>query len=85
MLLLNAGGKGDRSIAALDKKTGETLWTAHQDFAAYSTPIAVEFGGQRQHVFVTGLNVVSVSRNGKVLWRWRNCVVKIFRERITPT
>jgi outer membrane protein assembly factor BamB len=31
MLLLNVGGKGDRSIAALDKKTGKTIWTAHRD------------------------------------------------------
>jgi outer membrane protein assembly factor BamB len=70
MLLLNVGGKGSRSIAALDKKTGETIWAAHQDIAAYSTPIAIEFGGTPQRVFVTGLNVVSVSREGKILWRY---------------
>lgn len=70
MLLLNVGGKGTRSIAALDKKTGETIWTTHQDIAAYSTPIAIEFGGKPQRVFVTGFNVVSLSREGKVLWRY---------------
>jgi outer membrane protein assembly factor BamB len=55
MLLLNVGGKDNRSIAAFDKKTGETIWTAHQDIPAYSTPIAIEFGGKPQRVFVIGM------------------------------
>lgn len=69
LLLLEAGGGEGDALAALDKKTGETLWTAHSGGAGYSSPIAVDVEGRRQYVFVTPRQVVGVSRDGKVLWQ----------------
>lgn len=79
LILLNVGGEGNKSLAALNKKTGETIWTAHEDVAAYSTPTALEFNGRKQFVFVTGTNVVSVSPEGDVLWKypWGGSFIKV--------
>ncbi len=79
LLLLNVGGEGNKSIAALNKKTGEMMWTAHSDFAAYSTPIAVDFNGDRQFVFVTAQAVVSISLSGDINWTypWGGNIIKV--------
>lgn len=79
LLLINAGGEGSQSIAALDKKSGQVLWTTHSDLAAYSTPIAINFAGKEQLVFVTASHVVSVSPTGDVLWKypWGGSIIKI--------
>jgi outer membrane protein assembly factor BamB len=70
LLLLDAGGRSDSSVAALDKKTGRTRWTAFSDKPGYSTALPVDIHGVRQVLFFTGRNLVSVTPdNGKVLWR----------------
>lgn len=74
LLLVDVGGRGGKSLAAFDKKTGRVVWTSQSDSAGYSAPIAVTVGGVRQVIFFTGTSVVSVSpRDGKLLWRvpWR--------------
>jgi outer membrane protein assembly factor BamB len=65
-------GSARGSIAALNKKTGELLWQTKEftDPAEYSSPIAVQIGGVRQYVQLTGENVVGVqAKSGQVLWR----------------
>jgi outer membrane protein assembly factor BamB len=74
LLLLDVGGSSGKSLAALDKKTGKTVWTSQSDRAGYSAPIAFTVGGVRHVVFFTGTSVVAVSpADGKLLWRvpWR--------------
>ena len=64
------GSKG--TVAAFNKKTGELLWQSAglTDPAAYSSLIAVEFGGVRQYILMTGKSVAGVAAaDGKLLWR----------------
>lgn len=58
-------------LAALDKRTGRTLWvnTELPEVAAYSSPILVTHGGRRQLITLTQRSIVSVDPgNGKLLW-----------------
>jgi len=69
LLLLDAGGGKDKSLAALDKKTGATRWTAHSDRSGYSSPLAVTIDGVRQVVTFGGSTLASVAaKDGKELW-----------------
>jgi len=62
---------GAKCIAALDKKTGETLWTS-SGFSAgpeYGSCILVEFEGRRLIVTGTAAGLVCVdAANGRLLW-----------------
>jgi outer membrane protein assembly factor BamB len=74
LLLVDAGGRGGKSVVALDKRTGKQRWAASDDVAGYSTPLIVSIGGLRQALFFTGTQLVAVDpANGKVFWRkpWR--------------
>jgi outer membrane protein assembly factor BamB len=65
-------GGSQGTIAALDKKTGKTLWQSKEftDDAHYSSIIAVEHNGARQYIQITEKSVVGVSaKDGKLLWR----------------
>ena len=69
MLLLDAGGPGS-SLVALDRKTGETRWTAYDDRPGYSAPIAATILGTRQILSFAGTSLVSVrADDGTVLWK----------------
>ncbi len=62
---------GDAGIAALDKSSGEVIWTSDADRAAYSSVMIVEAGGVKQYVTLTGSAGVGVrAADGKVLWRY---------------
>ena len=74
LLLLDVGGSSGKSAAALDKKTGKTVWTSQSDAAGYSAPVAVTVGGVRQVLFFTGTALTALAPgSGKLLWRvpWR--------------
>ena len=62
---------GMTSVAALDKKTGETIWKCPiADSAAYVGAVVVEAKEVRKHyVAVLHQGLVGVSTDGKVLWR----------------
>ncbi len=86
LLIVDAGGAPDASVVALDRRTGETVWTGGSDKAGYSSPLAVTVGGVRQVLLFTGTRLVSVApADGKVLWKrgWRtsydvNAAVPVF-------
>ncbi|MHC4298771.1 MAG: outer membrane protein assembly factor BamB family protein, partial [Planctomycetota bacterium] len=69
---------GDKAmVAALDKMTGETLWTSTTpslgekglDGAAYSSAVIAEVDGVRQYVQLVGRGVIGVdAKTGKFLW-----------------
>jgi len=72
-LICTPGGK-DACMAALDKKTGNTLWTSKgaSEPAAHASPIVFEFGGIRQVVNLTSNGLIAVkAETGEVLWRYR--------------
>ena len=66
-LLVNLGGKSGKGIAAFDTATGKVLWTAHDEEASYSSPIAATIGGQRHALFFARHKLVSLDpANGQV-------------------
>ena len=69
-LMCTPGGK-DATIVALDKMTGETVWTSKglSEKSCYSSLILVERGRNRLVVNMTENSVVGVDADtGKVLW-----------------
>lgn len=73
MLLLEPGGEKGQALAALNKHTGETLWTTFEGKTGYASPLAITFKGVRQFLFISseGLtvqNLVSVDSSGELLW-----------------
>jgi len=60
------------SMAALDKTTGETVWTAQGtgDKPGYASPVLIDYKGLRQIVTMMSASVVGVHADtGKLLWR----------------
>jgi outer membrane protein assembly factor BamB len=72
-LIVTPGGK-EATLVALNKKTGEAIWKAQVpggDAAAYSSAIAIDFGGRRQYVQLLGRGLVGVAaEDGTFLWRY---------------
>ena len=70
-LLVEIGGKGEKSIVALNKNSGDVIWSSHEDKLGYSSPIAITVDGVRQIIFLTGTNLVSVSpTDGTIYWKY---------------
>lgn len=70
-LISTPGGK-DASVVALDKRTGETIWTTVglSEQAAYCSPILVERGGLRIIVTMPVQSIVGINAaDGEVVWR----------------
>ncbi len=78
--LICTPGANDAMIAALNKKTGETIWTARQpsdvgrqggDGAAYSSVVISHGAGVKQYVQLTGRGLISVAADdGRTLWTY---------------
>lgn len=72
-VIANIGGKG-AGIVAFDAKTGQVLWTATDDEASYSSPVAATVVGRRLAVFLTRAALVGLDpTTGHVEFRrpWR--------------
>ncbi|MCU0915078.1 MAG: PQQ-like beta-propeller repeat protein [Planctomycetes bacterium] len=67
-------GGAAATLVALDKLTGKTIWKSQMPDgpkAAYTSAIALDFGGQRQYVQFTQKALVGVAASdGKLLWRY---------------
>lgn len=64
---------GRASMAALDRKTGKTVWQCKGtgDRPGYASPILIEHGGLRQIVTAMSESIVGVrASDGKLLWRY---------------
>lgn len=59
-LLVNVGGRKGAGIVAFDLANGETVWQSTDEAASYSSPVAVTVAGQRQVLFVTRYNFISI-------------------------
>ncbi|HVE42092.1 MAG TPA: PQQ-binding-like beta-propeller repeat protein [Planctomycetota bacterium] len=71
-LIVTPGGK-KAAMAALDKKTGETVWTSEpieKNDAGYGSPILFELGGRRHLVSYSSRHVFGVDADtGRALWK----------------
>ncbi len=94
-LVCSPGGK-QGTIVALNKTTGKPVWRSNVQGAppaAYSSLIAVDFGGTRQYVNYVHTGVVSVSaKDGSPLWGFResangtaNCSTPLYSNGIVYT
>jgi len=66
------GGK-DATLAALDKNTGETVWTTSgtEDAASYCSIRIFDNGKLRQYITMTGQSMIGVNpADGALLWRY---------------
>ncbi len=61
------GGKG--SLAGFRKNDGHLLWRSQGDPVGYSSPLAVPFEGTRQILFFTARHLLSLNRDGRLLWK----------------
>ena len=64
---------GRAALAALDRKTGKTLWQCKGagDRPGYASPVLVEYKGLRQIVTAMSESIVGVrASDGKLLWRY---------------
>ncbi len=70
-LILNVGGRASAAgIVALDKRTGQTLWTATRDGASCATPRVAMIHGRRMVFVWTYDNLVAMDpESGRVGWR----------------
>ena len=77
-LIVQSGGL-EASWVALDPKSGKVLWRSKGRAAAYASPIAIEYQGQKQ---IVGYDAVSLggwsTRDGKRLWEMKPEVAKDF-------
>ncbi|HYP54070.1 MAG TPA: PQQ-binding-like beta-propeller repeat protein, partial [Pyrinomonadaceae bacterium] len=70
LVIAHVGGHDKGALMAFDAWTGAPKWTYDADGPAYSSPVVVASGGQRQLVTFTQSEFVAVSpENGKLLWK----------------
>jgi len=69
LVVVFAGGKGDNSLLAFDRLTGQLRWKTAGGTVSYSTPQVMTLGGQRQIVMHddAGLNGIRIE-DGVRLW-----------------
>jgi len=68
------GGPNGHSVAAYDRQTGKTVWSAQDDQQAYSSPMLVTLAGVRQIIVFSALRAMGLTPDGgKLLWEhpWR--------------
>jgi outer membrane protein assembly factor BamB len=66
-VVMNVGGKG-AGVVAFGASSGKPVWKATDDAASYASPIAFGEGAERQLVFLTGANLLSLSPMGEKRW-----------------
>jgi outer membrane protein assembly factor BamB len=74
-VIVNVGGPNGAGLVAFDKANGNVLWTATNDDAGYSSPIAANIGGSRAILCFTRAGLVAVdAASGKVRFQfpWRS-------------
>ncbi len=70
--VISCPGGEEIGIVALDKATGETIWTCEGmgDKPSYASGIVVDYGGLRQFITTTSASVIGVEiETGRLLWQ----------------
>jgi outer membrane protein assembly factor BamB len=69
-VIVTPGGPG-KSVVAYATQTGQRVWTALSDQAAYTSPMTVTLAGQRQILVVTASRIAGLTiDSGKLLWEY---------------
>lgn len=73
LIILLMGGKPGASLVALDKQTGQNVWTALDERRPYSSPIVAVTGHHRQLIVWTQKEVNSLDpATGQIYWTLPN-------------
>jgi outer membrane protein assembly factor BamB len=68
-VIVTPGGPNGRSVVAYNKHTGNFLWGALDDRAAYTSPMLMTLAGKQQIVLATATRIVGLAvEDGKLLW-----------------
>ena len=70
MVIVQPGGAAGWSVVAYDRETGEVVWHALDDEAAYTSPMLTTLAGHRQVVTVTAERAIGLSLGGDLLWEY---------------
>jgi outer membrane protein assembly factor BamB len=63
------GGPRGKSVVAYDRLTGAPVWSSLDDRQAYTSPMLVIIGAERQILVVSALRVMGITVNeGRLLW-----------------
>ncbi len=69
LVIVQAGGSGDRMLVALEARTGATVWTQGGDGVEYQSPAVMSLAGRRQLVAVGEKSLSGFDpATGKALW-----------------
>ena len=68
MVIVEAGGKEGKTLAALKPENGEVIWSTGDLGAGYNSPLRVEQGGTVRYVHVVGGQLFSVDAEGNEVW-----------------
>ena len=69
MILVQTGAGNGKSYVALDRVTGNFLWSRLDSEIGYSSPSFFHLAGEDQFVFVAHNELVGMRLDGKILWR----------------
>lgn len=76
-LIVTPGGPG-AGVVALAKASGDVIWKSQSDPAAYSSPIAFDFGGSRMVAVLTSRAAMALNiQNGELQWRYERVANKV--------
>ena len=78
---------GGAAMAALDKKTGETVWKSPSagEAAGYATPILAEHQGLRMILTMSDKSLIGVNADtGDLLWRFEHYTPRFVANCVTP-
>jgi outer membrane protein assembly factor BamB len=89
--LICTPGAKNATLVALNKLNGEVIWKAEvpeNDHTGYASVIAIEVGGVRQYVQLTGKGTIGIrALDGKFMWRddsaangTANCCAPVFAD-----
>jgi len=67
-LIIEGGGGEGKSYAALNKMTGEQIWTSGDGRPGHSSALAVDMGGERRYVYVAGGVLRCIDEDGNEVW-----------------
>ena len=71
LVIIQPGGKPNKSVVAYHKDTGKIVWSAGDDLHNYGSPMAYTIGGERILIVPTGDSVLGLEpTKGKILWRY---------------
>lgn len=67
-LIIEGGGGEGKSYAALDKSSGEILWTSGDGRPGHNSPIQVDMMGETRYVYVAGGKLRCIDEDGQEIW-----------------